>query len=92
MDERYPRPAIAWRANVYPMATGGERRFRAHLKGEHCKTKERLANTEPVPASLARRGSFDFVRVAHFAQDDTQWHQAPFGGFAKVSWSGDAGA
>src|SRR5208282_2437068 len=39
-------------------------------------TKERFANAEPVPGSLTRtcpeaRSHVDFVRVAHFAQDDT---------------------
>jgi hypothetical protein len=34
--------------------------------------RKRFADEEPVPASLARScpRSFDFVRVAHFAQDD----------------------
>src|SRR5208282_2074387 len=55
-------------------------------RGDRCKTKERFANAEPVPGSLARTcpRSFDFVRVAHFAQDDTHWHQAPFWSLAKV--------
>jgi len=36
-------------------------------------TEDRFAIAEPVPASLARScpRSFDCVRVAHFAQDDT---------------------
>ena len=40
--------------------------------GRH-RGKERFAYEEPVPASLARScpRSFDFARVARFAQDDT---------------------
>src|SRR5262249_33838764 len=41
-----------------------------------CITSERFADEEPVPGSLARTcpRSFGFVRVAHFAQDDTERH------------------
>src|SRR5208282_568607 len=51
-------------------------------------TTERFANAEPVPASHSRscpeaRSHVDFVRVAHFAQDDTQWHRAPGRQFCK---------
>src|SRR5208282_1566229 len=58
---------------------------------EYCKTKERFANAEPVPASLARScpRSFDFVRGAHFSQDDTQWHKTPLGSYAKASRGGE---
>ncbi|MGO9601853.1 MAG: hypothetical protein ACLQAT_00345 [Candidatus Binataceae bacterium] len=46
--------------------------------------KERFANREPVPGSLARtcpeaRSHVDFVRVAHFAQDDIVGHTEPLG-------------
>jgi hypothetical protein len=80
---------VACAASIQPVLHLAAPRIAAGLcvSKRPLQNKERFANKEPVPASLARScpRSLDFVRDAHFVRDDILGLSSRFGSDAKVS-------